>query len=187
MSTRQKFRQQTRKYRRALVVGVGLGSIVSASLHAEEPYALAVAEMVAPAMSQDKATDFDSAFAILPEASTEVSVQPGAVDIAAIEPATGTPLGGGMASYYGKRFHGKRTASGEAFDMNAMTAAHKTLPFGSRLRVTNPRTGQSVVVTVNDRGPYARNRVLDVSRAAAQQLGLIGPGHAQVELELLDS
>ena len=70
--------------------------------------------------------------------------------------------------------------------MNALTAAHKTLPFGTRVRVTNPATGKSVVVRINDRGPYARGREIDVSRAAAIQLGLIQRGHGTVELSLVD-
>ena len=101
-----------------------------------------------------------------------------------VEPVT-TSLGSGVASYYGRRFHGRRTASGERFDMNAMTAAHKTLPFGSLVQVTNPRTGASVIVRINDRGPYAHGRTIDLSRAAAQQIGIIQRGHGSVELELL--
>ena len=92
----------------------------------------------------------------------------------------------GVASYYGSRFHGRRTASGERFDMNAMTAAHKTLPFGTKVRVTNPGTGKSVVVRINDRGPYAHGREIDVSRRAATELGLIQRGHGTVELALVD-
>ncbi len=98
-----------------------------------------------------------------------------------------TVLGRGSASYYAARFHGQRTASGESFDNNAMTAAHRTLPFGTMVRVTNPSTGASVVVRINDRGPFTRGRMIDVSRAAAQQLGLIAPGHATVELALIAS
>lgn len=94
-------------------------------------------------------------------------------------------LGSGTASYYGRKFHGRQTANGERFDMGAMTAAHRTLPFGSLVRVTNPRTGESVVVRINDRGPFARGREIDLSRAAAQQVGLIQSGHGTVELELL--
>ncbi|TMM50190.1 septal ring lytic transglycosylase RlpA family protein [Qipengyuania marisflavi] len=101
------------------------------------------------------------------------------------EPAT-TAISGGVASYYGRRFHGRRTANGERFDMNAMTAAHRTLPFGTMVRVTNPRNGKSVVVRINDRGPFHGNLVLDVSRAAATQLGMIARGHGTVELALLD-
>lgn len=96
-----------------------------------------------------------------------------------------TALGRGSASYYSAKFHGRRTASGEAFDNNAMTAAHRTLPFGSLVRVTNLTTGKTVVVRINDRGPFSRGRMIDVSRAAAEELGLIARGHAMVELALI--
>lgn len=142
------------------------------------------------------AEGFDSsfeAFRQLPAARAPVE---GAVDLATIEhthseasPAdagAGTPLGGGVASYYASHFQGRRTASGERFDMGALTAAHRTLPFGSKVRITNPATGQSVVVRINDRGPFTRGRTIDVSHAAAQRLGLIARGHARVELALLD-
>ena len=102
-----------------------------------------------------------------------------------VEPAT-TALGSGTASYYGRKFHGRRTANGERFDMTEMTAAHRTLPFGSRVLVTNPRTGKSVVVRINDRGPFHGNRIIDVSRAAADELGLTRRGKGTVELALLD-
>lgn len=94
-------------------------------------------------------------------------------------------MGGGEASFYGARFAGRPTASGESFDPNAMTAAHRTLPFGSKVRVTNVNTGRSVVVRVNDRGPFHRSRVIDVSKAAARELGMVGSGKARVELALL--
>ena len=100
--------------------------------------------------------------------------------------AAGDDLGSGMASYYGSELAGRRTASGERFDPGLLTAAHRTLPFGSMVRVTNTRTGKSVVVRINDRGPFTRGRVIDVSRAAASQIGLIGPGHGEVSLTLLD-
>jgi rare lipoprotein A len=96
-----------------------------------------------------------------------------------------TSLGNGTASYYAGHFQGRRTASGEAFDNGAMTAAHRTLPFGSLVRVTNPANGKSVIVRINDRGPFGRGRVIDLSRAAAEELGLIARGHATVELELV--
>ncbi len=110
-----------------------------------------------------------------------------AVDITTIEPAApaAQSLGDGVASYYGRRFHGRRTANGERFDMNQLTAAHRTLPFGSRVRVTNPRTGRSVVVRINDRGPFVRGRHIDLSRRAAEEIGIIRRGHADVRLELL--
>src|SRR5690349_17151419 len=90
--------------------------------------------------------------------------------------AEGQPLQHGVASYCGPGIHGRRTASGEQFNSHALTAAHKTLPFGSRVRVTNERTGRSVVVRINDRGPYAHGRVIDLSTAAAQAVGHSGMG-----------
>ena len=80
----------------------------------------------------------------------------------------------GRASWYGPSFHGRRTASGESFNTNALTAAHRTLPFGAKVRVVNKRTGRSVVVRINDRGPYAHGRIIDLSRAAAKAIGLAG-------------
>jgi rare lipoprotein A len=82
----------------------------------------------------------------------------------------------GLASWYGRRFHGRRTASGERFDMHAFTAAHPNLPFGSWIRVRNTADGRSVDVRVNDRGPHVKQRVIDLSRAAAQALGLVQSG-----------
>ena len=86
------------------------------------------------------------------------------------------PIQTGAASWYGPGFHGKRTANGERFNTHALTAAHKTLPFGTQLRVTNERTGRSVVVRINDRGPYAHGRVIDLSKAAAEAVGILGVG-----------
>ncbi len=88
----------------------------------------------------------------------------------------------GVASWYGDPFHGRLTASGEIYDMEGMTAAHRTLPFGTRVRVDNLDNGRSVELTVNDRGPFARGRVLDVSRRGAEILGMIGPGTARVRI-----
>lgn len=76
----------------------------------------------------------------------------------------------GNTSYYGSKFHGKRTASGSIFNMNAMTAAHKTLPFGTKVEVTNKKTKQSVIVNITDRGPFAKGRILDLSKAAAGKI-----------------
>ena len=97
-----------------------------------------------------------------------------------------TLLGSGMASYYGQELAGNRTANGERFDPSGMTAAHRTLPFGSMVRVTNLSNGQSVVVRINDRGPFGRNRVIDVSHAAAKEIGLHRSGTARVSMSLLD-
>ncbi|TKC89796.1 septal ring lytic transglycosylase RlpA family protein [Trinickia terrae] len=89
----------------------------------------------------------------------------------------------GRASWYGTKFHGRKTASGERYNMNALTAAHKTLPLGAFVRVTNMTNNKSVVVKINDRGPYIRGRVLDVSYAAARLLGLSKAGTARVKME----
>lgn len=103
------------------------------------------------------------------------------------QPAPATrAFGGGMASFYGAELHGRRTASGERFDMHDLTAAHRTLPFGTRVVVTNPANGRSVTVRINDRGPFHGNRVIDLSRAAASEIGLVARGHGRVELALVE-
>jgi rare lipoprotein A len=89
----------------------------------------------------------------------------------------------GLASWYGRQFHGNRTASGEIYDMFAMTAAHPTLPLPSYVRVTGVRSRQSVIVRVNDRGPFKSDRIIDLSYAAASRLDLVGTGTGQVEIE----
>jgi len=93
----------------------------------------------------------------------------------------------GVASWYGKKFHGKQTSNGEIYDMYTMTAAHKTLPLPSTVRVTNLRNGRSVVVRVNDRGPFVDNRLIDMSYAAAQQLDMVQAGTTLVRVESLDN
>jgi rare lipoprotein A len=103
------------------------------------------------------------------------------------QPAS-TPSGGhehGLASWYGGKFHGRRTASGEVYDQNAMTAAHKTLPFGTRVRVTNLKNGRSAVLRINDRGPFVRGRIIDVSRRAADHLGFRVDGVTKVEVQVV--
>lgn len=163
------------------------------------PLAGAVAEESSDTITTTDAgfdAQFD-AFEALPPAPV---VEADAVDITAFQPpveaeqpAPSPPvpttntrsLGSGVASYYGAKFHGRRTASGARFDMNAMTAAHKTLPFGTRVLVTNPRNGKSVTVTINDRGPYAHGRTIDLSKAAATEIGIIQRGHGTVELAVI--
>jgi rare lipoprotein A len=108
-----------------------------------------------------------------------VSRLPGIGGLAARGPAVGT------ASFYGKEHQGKRTASGEPFDPYALTAAHPSLPFGTRLRVTNLENGRSVVVRVNDRGPYLSGRIVDLSLAAARALGASGSGVVRVRIQPL--
>ena len=101
------------------------------------------------------------------------------------EPAREFERGG--ASWYGPGFHGRRTASGERFDMHALTAAHRTLPFGTLVRVHSLVNGREVDVRITDRGPYAHNRIIDVSRAAAEELGMLGMGFKQVVLLVPES
>ena len=91
----------------------------------------------------------------------------------------------GEASYYADSLNGRKTASGGFYDKNALTAAHRSLPFGTKVKVTYLKTGQSVEVVINDRGPYAKGRIIDLSGAAAKQLGLIDAGHGKVRLEVI--
>lgn len=91
----------------------------------------------------------------------------------------------GRVSWYGPGFHGRRTASGEIFDTNALTMAHRTLPLGSRVRVTNLDNGRSIVLRVNDRGPYVRGRIGDLSHAAATRLGFVQGGVVRARIELI--
>ena len=92
----------------------------------------------------------------------------------------------GSASFYGPGFHGRKTASGEVFNQNALTAAHRTLPFGTKLRVTCTATGRSTIVKVNDRGPYHGNRILDLSVGAAKAIGMVEKGVTNVKYEVLN-
>ncbi len=100
-------------------------------------------------------------------------------------PPQPTMMETGLASWYGPRLHGKLTASGEVFNQEKFTAAHRTLPWGSRVKVTNLANGKSVVVQINDRGPSVRGRILDVSRAAARALGMVKSGTTTVRIEWL--
>lgn len=118
-----------------------------------------------------------------PYAADEIEAEP--EPLPPLEP--GDHVGEGPASYYGAELAGNPTASGERFDPAKLTAAHRTLPLGSRVRVTNLRTGASVVVRINDRGPFHGHRVIDLSHAAARQIGIVHRGTAQVRMELLNS
>jgi rare lipoprotein A len=97
----------------------------------------------------------------------------------------GSPTGSGNASYYGAGFQGKRTASGERFNMHALTAAHNSLPFGTKVRVTNLSNGKSVIVRINDRGPSKGNRIIDLSYEAARRIGMVREGVVRVSLEVV--
>jgi rare lipoprotein A len=90
----------------------------------------------------------------------------------------------GIASYYGDSFHGKKTASGEVFDQGKLTCAHRELPFGTRLKVTNLQNRKSVVVRVNDRGPWVSGRIIDLSYAAAKRIGMVEKGLVKVKIEV---
>jgi len=91
----------------------------------------------------------------------------------------------GLASYYADKYHGRTTASGETFDMNALTAAHRTLPFGTLVKVTQLENNRSVIVRINDRGPFIDGRVIDLSRAAATELQFTRAGLAKVKVEII--
>lgn len=109
----------------------------------------------------------------------------------ALRPSTGasvpaSSLEHGVASWYGPGFNGRRTASGERYDMYELTAAHPTLPFGTVVEVKNVRNARAVNVRINDRGPFAKRRVIDLSYAAARSIGVFGPGTAEVELRVID-
>lgn len=99
--------------------------------------------------------------------------------------AAGAKIEEGIASWYGPNFHGKLTANGEKYDMYELTAAHRTLPFNTVVKVENLDNGQSVKVRINDRGPYAKNRIIDLSKKAAKKIGMLGPGTAHVALFLM--
>jgi len=92
----------------------------------------------------------------------------------------------GIVSWYADKFHGKKTSSGEAYNKNDYTAAHKTLPFGTKVKVTNQDNGKSVIVKINDRGPHTKNRLMDLSRAAFSEIGSINSGILKVEMEVVE-
>jgi rare lipoprotein A len=170
---------------------MGYGSLFGASLAVMA--GLGTLAIHSSVQAQTASSEFEGVFDQAERPTIPLEPEKGAVDLRAIEPTmesdapTLRNLGSGTASYYGRRFHGRLTASGETFDMHALTAAHPSLPFGSLVRVTNPRNGRSVVVRINDRGPFVGDRVIDLSRAAAKEIGLIRRGHAEVELELVES
>ena len=172
----------------ALVGAVGAGHAETDLDQSVETASFAGTQKASPVFTPSEEAQFAEAFAPF-DTPAEPVARSEAVDITEIEPAqpAATSLGTGVASYYGRRFNGRLTANGERFDMMAMTAAHKTLPFGTRLRVTNTSNGQSVIVRINDRGPFIRGREIDLSRGAAEQIGMISRGHATVEIEKLDS
>jgi len=113
-----------------------------------------------------------------------ILVAASALSGAADQPATVAEAG--IASYYGAEYHGKRTASGEIYDMHQLTAAHPRYAFGTRVRVTHSGNNRSVIVRINDRGPFIKGRVIDLSQSAAEELKMVKSGLAQVKLEIVD-
>ncbi len=103
------------------------------------------------------------------------------------EPSVANSQLEGVASYYAEEFDGRKTANGETYDMNALTAAHRTLPFNSKVRVTNRENGKSVLVRINDRGPFKGDRVIDLSLAAAKAIGMIHHGTASVTIDVVEA
>lgn len=172
------------------------GLAVAIALPAGALAALAGAETPASAAELAAADEFEMAFDAMAEPERVHDPRVAAILDQAAERAvvarsddddTAEDLGRGNASYYGRQFAGRPTASGERFDPAKLTAAHRTLPFGSKVRVTDPRSGKSVVVRINDRGPFHGNRVIDLSRGAAEKIGLVARGTGAVELALLSS
>lgn len=177
-----------RLHRLAVSIAALLCVSSAAAAHDDQKQSLTTSTAIAPAGTAPDAPLADE-FEPFAGPRPDLRIPDHAVDLDELDVPVENPvlqdLGSGVASFYGRRFHGRRTASGERFDMNAMTAAHKTLPFGTNVRVTNPRNGKSVVVRINDRGPFSRTRDIDLSRAAATELGIINHGHADVELDVV--
>ena len=164
----------------------GVPAWIAAALLGLAPLAASSAAAPAAPAAIEPATSAAVIELVPLQPTTEVTVSAIAEEAA---PAPSAPqetvVGRGTASYYAAKFDGRRTASGERFDNAAMTAAHRTLPFGTRVRVTNVANGKSVIVRINDRGPFSAGRMIDVSRAAANELGLVARGHGMVELALI--
>ena len=146
---------------------------LTSSVNAEEHRVLGLADIQTPAPMIDYAPTLEQPATLA--GITPDAIQPEFEDI-----------GSGMASYYGNELAGRRTASGEKFNPRELTAAHRSLPFGSKVRVTSRKSGKSVIVRINDRGPFTRGRLIDLSEAAAREIGLTAAGHGQVTLALLD-
>jgi rare lipoprotein A (peptidoglycan hydrolase) len=157
-----------------LLSAVGTGSILGITASADSP-----AVQTEPASTVAE-VDIDSLYA------AKVADDPHS-DTSYLEVVTPERTLSGRVSWYGPGFHGRKTANGERFDSGDLTAAHKTLPFGSLVRVVDERTGKAVLVRINDRGPYSGGRILDLSEGAARRLGITGRGTCTARLELYSS
>ena len=170
-------------------MGVGHAEPI-ASAPAHSARIVASDDIAGPRFVPSQDAVFEESFDHLAAPLPEPTLPAHAVDITEIEPPIETnekDLGRGVASYYGRAFAGRPTASGERFDPAKLTAAHKTLPFGSKVKVTNTSNGKSVVVRINDRGPFVKGRHIDLSRSAAEEIGLISLGHGNVKLALISN
>ena len=152
------------------------GDISAATIDPATPPAAPAVEAV-PAVDPAPAVEAAPADEIAPAPEAAIAEEP------AEEPYE--PIGEGEASYYGYELAGNRTASGERFNPKALTAAHRTLPLGTKLRVINKSNGKSVIVRINDRGPFVKKRLIDISLGAAQQINMVRAGKAMVRLERL--
>lgn len=186
MVPRRRFRRMVAavgKYKRIAAVSTTLLVVISIALLgfvlADEPETVKLGVGKAGVMDTQAASDTLDAAALpaSPQAAQKSSGSPGE-DVASELPE-------GDASYYGNELAGRPTASGESFNPETLTAAHRTLPFGTRLRVTNTSNGKSVTVRVNDRGPFSGKRVLDLSHSAARQIGMLQRGTARVRMQVL--
>ncbi len=166
--------------RAAVVTSAALLSAASLASFADAPSPEPTPYVPIVAVSDAVPTDEAPPMTLLPADTVDVPVRA----VSDIEEA-GTFHSEGRASYYGRELAGNRTASGERFDPSDFTAAHRTLPFGTHIRVTNLRNDRSVVVRVNDRGPFHGNRIIDVSRAAADEIGMTRRGTIRVRLDVL--
>lgn len=173
-----------------VVVGLGAAILVGCATPPPQPIPVAAATNLAPASLAEAPPAMPQAQVQAPmQATAAAASAPGALPD---DQKTQTPLAAdapwkqqGLASWYGKKFHGRRTASGERFNASAFTAAHRTLPIHSYVRVRRVASGEEVVVRINDRGPFHQARLMDLSFAAAKKLGIVALGSAEVEIELL--
>lgn len=168
-----------------LSVGLGVGILVGCAAPLSNPVP-PPARIVRPPVPDTSMTDLQAPVQPVAPAAGETSPLPddqAQAPRVADEPWTQR----GLASWYGKRFNGRRTASGERFKASGLTAAHRTLPIPSYVRVRRVASGEEVIVRINDRGPYHSARVIDLSLAAAKKLGFVALGSAEVEIELLSA
>ena len=175
-------RRAARKRRLTIIAGTAFAaSAIAFSVTAEAP--AEAGEHAPKPLFEEAFSPFELSPAELrPSAETLVAAQARFEEAPVDAGEEAHLIGSGRASYYGAGFAGRPTANGERFDPSALTAAHRTLPFGTRVKVTNASNGRSVVVRINDRGPFHGGRVIDLSREAARQIGLIQQGHGMVQL-----